>query len=242
MHALGTELQIELLWRLVLSVLLGSVLGWERQLGRHPAGLRTHMLVSMGSTAFTIVSVYGVSVVYGSGIGTVQDPGRIAAQIITGIGFLGAGTIWRSSGEQGVVRGLTTAASIWVAAAIGMMTGYGLYWLAAGCAVLGFVVLRLIKGVEEAPHALSQLTRRVIRWGTPATGTQPARPPIVLESPPAETPAAGEVVPAPSILDGSTSKVHERPPHPKLLRRGKKKDRKRNRGDESSETVDQIAD
>jgi putative Mg2+ transporter-C (MgtC) family protein len=131
-------LQIELLGRLLLSVLLGGVLGYEREIGRHPAGLRTHILVSLGAAAFTIAGSYGIS-----GLGTNQDPGRVAAQIVTGIGFLGAGTIWRSNrtNERAAIYGLTTAASIWVAASIGMLTGFGLYVLASGSAVLGLAVL-----------------------------------------------------------------------------------------------------
>src|SRR5919202_5820007 len=147
MHAFPLSLQAELVGRLALAVVLGSVLGWERQLGRHPAWLRTHMLVSLGAAAYTVAGIYGVAGVFGSGFGSVQDPGRVAAQIITGIGFLGAGTIWRSSGEGRVIRGLTTAASIWVAAAIGMLSGYGMYVLAAGTAILSFMVLRVIRQV-----------------------------------------------------------------------------------------------
>src|SRR5204863_168264 len=151
MHALTVWLQAELLGRLALAAALGSVLGLEREIGRHPAGLRTHMLVSLGAAAYTVAGIYGVAGVFGSGFGSVQDPGRVAAQIITGIGFLGAGTIWRSSGEGRVIRGLTTAASIWVAASIGMLTGYGLYVLATGTALLSFTVLRLLRQLAWAP-------------------------------------------------------------------------------------------
>ncbi len=146
---LPVGLQFELLGRLLLSVLLGGVLGWERQMGQHPAGLRTHVLVALGAAAYTLAGTYGVS-----GQGTVQDAGRIAAQIVTGIGFLGAGTIWRSGSDR-VIYGLTTAASIWVAASIGMLVGFGQYVLAAGCAILGFTTLRLMKGMEELPSKLS---------------------------------------------------------------------------------------
>ncbi len=136
--------EAELVGRIVLSAVLGGVLGWERQLGQQPAGLRTHMLVAIGATAYTLAGTVGVT-----GLGTTQDPGRVAAQIVTGIGFIGAGTIWRSSGNDRVIRGLTTAASIWVAASIGMLCGFGLYVLAAGCAA----VLRLLRGLERSPGA-----------------------------------------------------------------------------------------
>jgi putative Mg2+ transporter-C (MgtC) family protein len=141
--------ELELVGRLALSAAVAGVLGWERQLGQQPAGLRTHMLVSLGACAFTTAGTYGVS-----GLGTVQDAGRIPAQIVTGIGFIGAGTIWRSSGNERVIRGLTTAASIWVAASIGMLCGYGLYILAIGCALVSFTVLRLMRGLERLPGAV----------------------------------------------------------------------------------------
>jgi putative Mg2+ transporter-C (MgtC) family protein len=141
--------QLELLGRLALACVLAGALGWERQMGRQPAGLRTHMLVSLGSASFTIAGIYGVA-----GHGTVQDAGRIAAQIVVGIGFIGAGSIWRSSGDERVIRGLTTAAAIWVAASIGMMCGYGLYVLAVGSALIALVVLRLLRGLERIPGTI----------------------------------------------------------------------------------------
>jgi putative Mg2+ transporter-C (MgtC) family protein len=111
--------------RLALAVLLGGAIGFERELRDREAGLRTHMLVCLGSALFTIVSAYGFSEFLVSGDPVIRaDPTRIAAQIVTGIGFLGAGAIIR----QGVsVRGLTTAATLWVAAAIGMAAGAGYY-------------------------------------------------------------------------------------------------------------------
>jgi uncharacterized membrane protein YhiD involved in acid resistance len=149
--------ELELLLRLVLAVLLGGLLGLERELGHHAAGLRTHILVTLGAAAYTIAGTYGIA-----GLGTVQDPGRVAAQIVTGVGFLGAGTIWRHSqpGGQGVIYGLTTAASIWVAAAVGMACGFGLYFLGAACAVLGFLVLR-------ADDPLNRALRSWFRRSTP---------------------------------------------------------------------------
>jgi hypothetical protein len=138
-------LQLELLVRLLLAAALGGLIGLERELARHAAGLRTHILVTLGAAAFTVAGTYGVQ-----GLGTNQDPGRVAAQIVTGIGFLGAGTIWRysESDGRGSIRGLTTAATIWVAAAIGMLCGFGLYFLAAGTALIGLVVLRVLKVVD----------------------------------------------------------------------------------------------
>jgi putative Mg2+ transporter-C (MgtC) family protein len=120
--------------RLGLAALLGAAIGVERELRDREAGIRTHLLVSLGSALFTILSAYGFHEFLSSGASVVRaDPTRIAAQIVTGIGFLGAGAIIR----QGVsIRGLTTAATLWVAAAIGMASGAGYY----PGAVIGTVV------------------------------------------------------------------------------------------------------
>ncbi len=120
--------------RLSLAAVLGGAIGFERELRDREAGLRTHLLVCLGSALFTIVSAYGFRDFLTSGDQVIRaDPTRIAAQIVTGIGFLGAGAIIR----QGLsVRGLTTAATLWVAAAIGIAAGAGYY----SGAVLGTVV------------------------------------------------------------------------------------------------------
>jgi putative Mg2+ transporter-C (MgtC) family protein len=122
--------------RLVLAAALGGAIGVERELREREAGLRTHMLVSVGSALFTIVSAYGFHEFLASGANVVRaDPSRIAAQIVTGIGFLGAGAIIR----QGLsVRGLTTAATLWVVAAIGLASGAGYY---SGAIITTVVVL-----------------------------------------------------------------------------------------------------
>jgi putative Mg2+ transporter-C (MgtC) family protein len=129
--------EIDMTARILLGFLLGGVLGWERERAGRPAGLRTFMMVTAGSAAFTVVSIWGFE-----GEGTVRDPGRVAAQIVTGIGFLGAGTIWRT---PSTVRGLTTAATIWFAAAVGMMAGAGLYLVATTTAICGFVCLQWLR-------------------------------------------------------------------------------------------------
>lgn len=117
----------ELLWRIVLAAVLGGAVGIERELRDREAGLRTHLLVSVGSALFTLVSAYGFAAFAGAGGFVRTDPTRIAAQIVSGIGFLGAGAIIR----QGIsVRGLTTASTLWVVAAIGLASGAG-YWQAA---------------------------------------------------------------------------------------------------------------
>jgi putative Mg2+ transporter-C (MgtC) family protein len=135
----------EALLRLSLAAVLGGAIGIERELREREAGLRTHLLVSLGSALFTIVSAYGFHAFLASGANVVRaDPTRIAAQIVTGIGFLGAGAIIR----QGLsVRGLTTAATLWVVAAVGMACGAGYYSAAAlstALVLLALYPLRII--------------------------------------------------------------------------------------------------
>jgi putative Mg2+ transporter-C (MgtC) family protein len=127
------------LLRLVFACALGGVVGFEREIRDREAGIRTHLLVSLGSALFTIVSAYGFHEFLTNGGNVVRaDPTRIAAQIVTGIGFLGAGAIIR---EGLSVRGLTTAATLWVVAAIGMACGAGYYWPAAAATVLTILAL-----------------------------------------------------------------------------------------------------
>ncbi len=135
----------ELLLRLGTAALLGSLIGLERQRHDKVAGLRTHMLVSVGSALIMIVSAYGFDRVIEPGR-IVLDPSRVAAQVVSGIGFLGAGTI--------VVRrhfphGLTTAASVWAVAAIGLAAGGALYLAATSGAVLMLVILSVVKVLED---------------------------------------------------------------------------------------------
>lgn len=120
--------------KLIVAGVLGGLIGYERETDSKPAGFRTMILVSMGSCLFTIASINIAQT--GDGL---FDPGRIASGIVTGIGFLGAGAILRSSGQ---VLGLTTAASIWLVAAVGMAVGMGMYGEALLATVIGFVVLR----------------------------------------------------------------------------------------------------
>jgi putative Mg2+ transporter-C (MgtC) family protein len=127
------------LLRLVIAAGLGGAVGFERELRDREAGIRTHLLVSLGSALFTIISAYGFHEFLAGGGAIVRaDPSRIAAQIVTGIGFLGAGAIIRDGMS---VRGLTTAATLWVVAAIGMACGAGYYWPAAAATVLTLLAL-----------------------------------------------------------------------------------------------------
>jgi len=133
----------EELLRIVLAAGLGAAVGLEREVREHEAGLRTHMLVAVGSALFTLVSAYGFGEFLAqTGPVVPVDPTRIAAQIVTGIGFLGAGAIIR----QGMnVRGLTTAATLWAVAAIGLACGAGYYAGAVTTAVVVLVALWPVK-------------------------------------------------------------------------------------------------
>lgn len=135
----------DLIARLLLAALLGSLIGLERERLHWVAGLRTHMLVCVGSTLIMIVSAYGFAAVLDHP-DIALDPSRMAAQVVSGIGFLGAGTILL---RQEIVRGLTTAASLWVVAAIGLAVGGGLYLAAVSTTVLILVILMGLKPLER---------------------------------------------------------------------------------------------
>ncbi|MCB8945699.1 MAG: MgtC/SapB family protein [Ardenticatenaceae bacterium] len=121
-----------LFWRLTLAAVLGGVVGFERELNGHPAGLRTNILIATSSCLFTILSIHAFPLV-----GSAQDTARIAAQIVTGVGFLGAGTVIHT---KGAVYGLTSGATIWMVAAVGMAVATDLY-------VLGIITTMLTTGV-----------------------------------------------------------------------------------------------
>ena len=135
--------------KLLLAMALGGLLGAERELRDKDAGLRTLMFISTGAALFTIVSIRTPM------FGTPADPGRIAAQIVSGIGFLGAGVILR---ERGQIRGLTTAATIWLAAALGMGVGLGEYLTATLAAVLIMLTLLIFPHLEAQIGKFSRST------------------------------------------------------------------------------------
>ena len=129
---MNTLLDISL--RLLLAAALGAGIGYQRERANKPAGLRTHILISVGSALFTIVSIFGFS--------GVVDPSRVAAGVVTGIGFIGAGVIFRGMrGDH--VMGLTTAASVWITAAIGLAAGVGWYLIATIVAAIAVLVLMI---------------------------------------------------------------------------------------------------
>jgi len=125
---MGTE--VTMMLRLLLSAVLGGVIGFERERAKKPAGLRTHILICLGACLFTVVSIYGFG----------GDVARVAAGVVTGIGFIGAGAIIRG-GREGVVAGITTAATIWAVAGIGLAAGAGLYLVAVVATLLILLVL-----------------------------------------------------------------------------------------------------
>ena len=129
----------DILLRIIFSIILGSIIGFEREITNKSAGLRTQILVCLGSCIFTILSIYGFSTAVS--LYPIGDPSRVAAQIITGIGFIGAGTVLR----QGLtVTGLTTASTLWIAAAIGMACGCGKLSIAVVSTILTIAILVLM--------------------------------------------------------------------------------------------------
>ena len=124
-------IEVEIILRLLLAAALGAAIGFQREKVGKQAGLRTHVLICVGAALITVSSLHG--------FGAAADPSRVAAGIVVGIGFLGAGVIMRRS--QGMVAGLTTAATIWAVAGIGLSVGVGLYWAAAVTTVIVLIVL-----------------------------------------------------------------------------------------------------
>lgn len=142
----------EILLRLLTAAALGSLIGFERERLLWAAGIRTHMLVCVGACLVMLVSAFGFAETL-SAQHTVLDPSRVAAQVVSGIGFLGAGSIL-ARGE--IVKGLTTAASIWTVAAIGLAVGGGLYFAAAASTAVILLILAGVKPIEEAYRARNQ--------------------------------------------------------------------------------------
>lgn len=124
-------IELEMVFRVLLAMVLGGIIGFQRAKAEKPAGLRDIILICTGAALFTVVSIQGFGI---------DDQARVAAGIVTGIGFLGAGVIIRR-GEGGVVKGLTTATTIWVTAGIGMAAGAGMYIIASVTALLVLAVL-----------------------------------------------------------------------------------------------------
>ena len=152
----------EIATRLFVATLLSAAVGMERERLERAAGLRTHAMVGLGAALFMVLSAFGFHDILGVP-SVVLDPSRMAAQIVSGIGFLGAGLIIF---QREVVRGLTTAASVWVVAAVGAAVGAGLYLAAVATAVLALIILAGLRPVENRffrhrhPHELNLLLER----------------------------------------------------------------------------------
>jgi putative Mg2+ transporter-C (MgtC) family protein len=159
---IARALRVDLLGKLTIAVLLGGIIGFERELSGKPAGLRTNILICIGAALLMDLSTR-IGLVDGHRVG---DPARIAAQIVTGVGFLGAGTIMQA---QGMVTGLTSAATIWVVAAIGMTVGAGFYIEGIGAGLIVTFVLSGLGGLEHWMRRARRVVTATIRTaiGTP---------------------------------------------------------------------------
>ena len=182
-----------MLLKLSLAVVLGGAIGLEREIAGKPAGLRTNILICMGAALLTDVSIGIVTSPDGTRIG---DPARLAAQIVTGIGFIGAGTIMQA---RGTITGLTTAATIWVVAAIGITVGAGHFLEAAGAGVLVTLVLA---GLGNLEHRLRR-ARRVLSC------TIRAKPNFAPEEMEAMMGASGITITGQRIFDHAEDRVFE---------------------------------
>lgn len=134
------SVELEIVFKLFLAALLGGLIGYERLIHRKPAGMRTHTLICIGATLFTIVSMY---------VGGNSDPSRIAAGIVTGIGFIAAGIMFKAEDH---IKGLTTASELWVLAAIGIAIGIGFYFVAIAGTIIILVILVPLKYIEEKAY------------------------------------------------------------------------------------------
>ena len=160
-----SQLELTMVLRLIVAAILGGIVGMERGSGDRPAGFRTHILVCVGSALFMLVSIYGfddiapVTTNLEDDIGTRRDTARIAAQVVSGIGFLGAGTILH---EGLTIKGLTTAASLWIVSAIGLAVGSGMYLLSTVATILTLMTLVTFRTWEKR-FAGTRSERRFVR-------------------------------------------------------------------------------
>jgi putative Mg2+ transporter-C (MgtC) family protein len=160
----------DLILRLIAATVLGAVVGIERERTEHAAGLRTHALVSLGAALFMIVSAYGFMSALGPNV--TLDPSRVAAQVASGVGFLGAGTIIL---RREIVRGLTTAASIWTVAAIGLASGGGMYNAAVIATILVLIVLAAMRPLEKVLFTSRRRIRIIIIFSAHAFNEERVR-------------------------------------------------------------------
>jgi putative Mg2+ transporter-C (MgtC) family protein len=170
---LNTVLRFDLFLKLALAVILGGAIGIEREVKAKPAGLRTNILICVGACLLTDVSVR-IGNINGTRVG---DPARLAAQIVSGIGFLGAGTIMQGGG---VVTGLTSAATIWVVAALGIAIGAGFYIEAAGTGALVTIVLAWLGRVEHKIRRIRRIVHLTVKC-RPGTSIEDLRDTLAVE-------------------------------------------------------------
>lgn len=154
---------IDILLRVISAICLGFIIGFEREITNKYAGLRTHILVCLGACVFTIISIYGFPELVNANIPNynptgIRDTARVAAQVVTGIGFIGAGTVLRNGPT---VFGLTTAATLFMAASIGMACGAGMYGLAIAASIISVAVLTLIRIFEK--RVLNRCSKNIKR-------------------------------------------------------------------------------
>lgn len=155
---------IVVLERLIVGVIVGGLVGYEREFKNSPAGFRTHILVCLGATIISLITEYDIQKIMVIAQNPMYaevlkvDTARLGAQVISGVGFLGAGTILR---EKGSVRGLTTAATLWIVACLGLAVGRGLYALSLTAAVIIFIILSLFK---KADRVIQKDTKWRIRF------------------------------------------------------------------------------
>lgn len=155
-----SSLEATMIVRLIVAAVLGGIVGIERGSGDRPAGFRTHILVCVGSALFMLVSIYGIDGIQTDNPEVRRDSARIAAQVVSGIGFLGAGTILH---EGLTIRGLTTAASLWIVSAIGLAVGSGMYILSAVATVITMITLVTFHSWEKHFAGSSRSERRFVR-------------------------------------------------------------------------------
>jgi putative Mg2+ transporter-C (MgtC) family protein len=158
----------EVILRLILAIIVGGLVGYEREYKNRPAGFRTHILVCVGAAVISMIQLYSVQETTNMIIrqpvlasALKADIGRLGAQVITGVGFLGAGTIMH---DKGSVKGLTTAASLWVVACVGLAVGLGYYFLVVASAASIFLVLATLKQVEARFFQKSKIQKLEVQY------------------------------------------------------------------------------
>lgn len=149
MYIIEIDIQTMVL-RLLLAAFLGGIIGWEREIKNKQAGFKTHLLVSLGSALIMLTSIYGFGEMLLNHPNARFDPARLSAQVVSGIGFLGAGAILRRSNH--VISGLTTAATLWLVAGIGLAVGAGFYWAAVATTLVVLLSISLLNKIESKFH------------------------------------------------------------------------------------------